>query len=51
MAVVERPELPGVPLGAFDEISLVIALQVAHEPISLCAFKRGTPLAGYEVHP
>ena len=51
MAVVERPELPGIPLGAFDEISLVVALQVAHEPISLCEFKRGTRLAGYEVRP
>jgi hypothetical protein len=49
MAVVERPELPGIPLGAFNELSLVIALQVAHEPISLCAFKRGVDLTGYDV--
>ena len=51
MAVVERPELPGIPLGAFNELLLVIALQVAHEPISLCAFKRGLPIAGYEIGP
>lgn len=48
MPVVKRPELPGIPLGAFDEVSLVIAHRVAHWPISLCTYKREVPEAGYE---
>jgi hypothetical protein len=48
MPVVERPELAGIPLGAFNEVSLVVARGVAHWPFSLCAFKREVPEAGYE---
>jgi hypothetical protein len=51
MAVVERPELPGIPLGAFNELSLVVTLGVAQGPISLCGFKRGVLQAGYEIGP
>lgn len=48
MPVVERPELPGILLGSFDELSLVLAWQVAHRPFSLCGIKRGPAEAGYE---
>src|SRR5947199_3691591 len=46
--VVERPELPGVPLGAVDEVSLLVTGRVAHRRFSLCRFKRDAFRGGYE---
>ena len=40
MPVVERPELPRIPLGALNEVCFLIAQRVAHRPISLWSFKR-----------
>jgi hypothetical protein len=46
--VIERPELPGIPFGLLDELSLLVAGRVTHWPFSLCRFKREVLEAGYE---
>ena len=48
MPVVERPELAWVPLGEFDELSLLVARRVAHWQFSLRRFKREAFEGGYE---
>jgi hypothetical protein len=47
--VIERPELARILLRPIDELSLIVAGQVAHWPFSLCRFKREAAEAGYEV--
>jgi len=49
--VIERPELAWVPLGALDELSLLVARRVAHWPFSLRRFKREAFEGGYEASP
>jgi hypothetical protein len=49
--VVERPELPGIPLGVLDELSLIFTRRVTHWPFCLCRFKRAPSRGGYEAQP